>query len=169
MKEKLKETLRDNWKPILLTIFVLMSIFSGVIWFNYAKDCHWIFEEIPFDTAYIDKNHQIRTKVNVENCNTITIQVTGFFTAAVNDDSINGVYGIIIFNGHPVYADSISVSAWMFNEDLITLNIGDIITVTGDIDYHIDKIRSTNSIYIGSSVDAFFVGHPARFSNTMEG
>lgn len=164
MKEKLKE----NWKWITGVIIVALIVFISVIWFNYGKDCHWIFEEIPFDPSYIDENHTIRTKVNIENCNTITIQITGFFTAAIDDDLINGVDGIIIIDGKPVYEDLLGVHAWMFNEDLITLNIGDIITITGEFTYIDDQITGVKSISVGSSVDAMFVGHPARFSTTME-
>lgn len=164
MKEKLKE----NWKFIVAMIFVAVITFTAVIGFNYGKDCHWIFKEVPFDISCIDPDHEIRTKVNIEKCNTMTIRIDNFFTAASDDTLINGINGTIIYHGVPIYEDQISITTWMFNEDLVTLNIGDIITVSGRFDYICDKICKKESIHIGSSVDCLFVGHPARFSTTME-
>lgn len=101
------------------------------------------------DLRCLEDDNPVRREINVESYNTATVVVAHF-------DKYNKHYVHVIFEEAP----NIIASVYLSEHDIAKLNIGNIITVRGHVNYtNLDSGREDDvykhRISIGNSIDAF--------------
>lgn len=137
--------------------FVAFAITASLIYtgYQYGERMHWIFEDIPFDMTVLDDENIIRIIHAQNTSNTITFTVTSIEETVVSD-RIDTVIGFI--SGH----EELTIEARMWDKDVIHIDPGDVISVTGTLDYdQSDQVLKIGCLIHGG---AFSKYNPARFS-----
>lgn len=143
-----------SWKIGIIT-FIITSvlIYAG---YHYGEEMHWIFKEVQFDTAVFDDENIIRVIHEQNTSNTLTFKVTNIEGSVVSSDRIDTVVGVLQDN------EEIIIKARMFDKDIIYIDPGDIITVTGSLDYdNEDHVLEVGCLVHGGMFSKL---NPARFS-----
>lgn len=142
---------------IIGTIIALNKMYQV---YQSGNELHWIFEEIPLDTSIFETDNCVRFKYKLKHSNTVTLKVT-----EINPSMVFKVDNTSYVDGVLLDKEKIKTRVCMTTDDICTINIGDIITVTGLISYN-DDPNIPYDLQIGEYIQggAFSKYNPARFS-----
>lgn len=143
-----------SWAITIIAFAITASIiYAG---YQYGEKMHWIFKDIPFDVSVLDDENIIRIIHAQNTSNTITFTVTKIEGSVGSSSRIDIVIGIL-----PGY-EELTIKARMWDKDIIHIDPGDIISVTGMLDYDADnQVLKVGSLVHGGTFSKI---NPARFS-----